>query len=160
MWTPIVSVMLRGIIGVVMLFGQGCATLSGSGTGTDDMVQEEQIDEPAIKYIQPPNSFVPTSLTKPAMRAELSARHATGLPQGVLPDVLFDFDAATIRADAFPIWNATSTRLKRDGASHVILEVRGDEAGTAAYNLVLGDRRAKRVKSYLQEVGSRTLGQA
>ena len=35
------------------------------------------------------------------------------------------------------------------------LEGRGDEIGTTAYNLVLGERRAKSVKSYLQELGLR-----
>ena len=139
---------IPGMMGMVMLLGQGCATLSGSASGTD-MNQEEQIDEPAIKYIQPPNDLVPTSLARPAVRAELSVRNATGLPQGTVSDVLFDFDESSIRPDAFPILNAAAARLKRDGASHVVLEGRGDEAGTAAYNIVLGDRRAKRVKSYL-----------
>jgi peptidoglycan-associated lipoprotein len=87
------------------------------------------------------------------MRAELSARNATGLPQGALPDVLFDFDQATLRKDALPVLEATAKRLNDNGVTGLILEGRGDEAGTAAYNLVLGDRRAKRVKSYLQELG-------
>lgn len=147
------EMVVTGMMGVVLLLGQGCATVFGSGTGDEEMVQEEQIDEPAIKYIQPPSALVTTPLTKPAMRAELSARNATGLPQGALSDVLFDFDEATLRADALPILQVTARRLNNDGVSRVILEGRGDEAGTAAYNIVLGDRRAKRVKAYLQELG-------
>jgi len=37
--------------------------------------------------------------------------------------------------------------------ARLILEGRGDEFGTSAYNLVLGERRAKNVKSYLRELG-------
>ncbi|MBD0315242.1 MAG: OmpA family protein [Nitrospiraceae bacterium] len=147
------ELVMAGMMGVVMLLGQGCATLFGSETGTDDRVQEEQIDEPAIMYVQPPNAFLPKSLSKPAVRAELSARTATGFGQETLSDVLFNFDESSIRADAFPLLDAAAMRLKRDGVSQVVLEGRGDEAGTAAYNIVLGDRRAKRVKLYLQELG-------
>lgn len=114
--------------------------------GDEEMVQEEQIEEPAIKYIPPSSARVAAPLKNSAMRAELSARNATGLPQGALSDVLFDFDEATLRADALPLLQVTARRLNNEGVSRVILEGRGDEAGTAAYNIVLGDRRAKRVR--------------
>jgi len=68
-------------------------------------------------------------------------------------DVLFDFDRATLRTDALPVLEANARRLKEDGVTRVLLEGRGDEVGTAAYNIVLGDRRAKSVKSYLQQLG-------
>jgi peptidoglycan-associated lipoprotein len=147
------ELVLTGMLSVALLLGQGCATSFGSGTGDEEMVQEEQIEEPAIKYIPPPSARVAAPLKNSAMRAELSARNATGLPQGALSDVLFDFDEATLRADALPILQVTAGRLNNEGVSRVILEGHGDEAGTAAYNIVLGDRRAKRVKAYLQELG-------
>ena len=68
-------------------------------------------------------------------------------------DVLFDFDRASLRTDALPVLEANAKRLTDEGVTRLLLEGRGDEAGTAAYNIVLGDRRAKSVKYYLQELG-------
>jgi peptidoglycan-associated lipoprotein len=83
----------------------------------------------------------------------LSAINATGLPVGALSDVLFDFDEAILRRDALPILEANTKRLMRDGVTRLTLEGRGDEVGTSAYNLVLGERRARSVRSYLEELG-------
>ena len=72
---------------------------------------------------------------------------------GALSDVLFDFDEAILRHDALPVLEANAKRLKQDGVKRLTLEGRGDEVGTSAYNLVLGERRARSVRSYLQELG-------
>ncbi|TKS59892.1 MAG: hypothetical protein EWM72_01749 [Nitrospira sp.] len=142
-----------GTLAITVLLAQGCATKSGSGTGDERMAQEERIGEPAIKEIPPNDLSVTTSRTSPPMRTELFARNATGLTKGSLIDVLFDFDRAFIRVDALPVLEANAKRLKEDGVTRVLLEGRGDEVGTAAYNIVLGERRAKSVKSYLQQLG-------
>lgn len=142
-----------GTMAITGLLAQGCATKAGSGTGDQQVAQEERIGEPGIKEIPPTDLGVTISRTSPAMRAELSARNATGLTKGSLMDALFDFDRASLRVDALPVLEANAKRLKEDGVTRVLLEGRGDEVGTAAYNIVLGDRRAKSVKSYLQQLG-------
>ncbi len=152
MRTPRACIVL-GMLASAFLFEQGCATTSGSGTGDERMAHEERIGEPTIKDIPPKDLGMATSRTSPAMRAELSARNATGMVTGSLTDVLFDFDRASLRMDALPILEANAKRLKETGVTHVLLEGRGDEIGTAAYNIVLGDRRAKSVKSYLRQLG-------
>ena len=43
--------------------------------------------------------------------------------------------------------------LEANGVSRVLLEGRGDEVGSAAYNIVLGERRAWNVRTYLQQLG-------
>jgi peptidoglycan-associated lipoprotein len=142
-----------GVLALVVLVQQGCATKSGSGTGDQRTAQEERIGDPGIKEIPSADLGVATSRTSPAMRAELSARNATGLVKGALMDVWFDFDRASLRPDALPVLEANAKRLQEDGVARVLLEGRGDEVGTAAYNIVLGDRRARTVKSYLQQLG-------
>jgi len=144
------ELILLGALGLGCLLPQGCATQSGSVGG--DEYAEEQIDEPRIKHILPPEYSINASRPRPS-RAELSALNATGLPAGALSDVLFDFDEAVLRRDALPVLEANARRLMDDGVSRLTLEGRGDEIGTTAYNLVLGERRAKSVKSYLQELG-------
>jgi peptidoglycan-associated lipoprotein len=141
---------VMGTLSLGCLMIQACATHSGS-VGGDELAQE-QIDEPMIKHIAPTDFSLPTSRPRPS-RAELSALNATGLPQGALTDVLFDFDQAVIRREALPVLEANAKRLLHDGVTRLTLEGRGDEIGTAAYNIVLGERRARSVRSYLQERG-------
>ena len=141
---------LLSAVGFGCLLAQGCATQSGSAGG--DEYAEEQIDEPMIKHILPPEHSITASRPR-ISRAELSAINATGLPAGALSDVLFDFDQSILRRDALPVLEANARRLEQDGVNRLTLEGRGDEIGTSAYNLVLGERRAKSVKSYLQELG-------
>lgn len=143
---------LLGILAVASLLLQSCSTLSGSSEG-DEMADGEYIDEPAIKHIPPPEFSLKPARSKPSLRAELSAINATGLPKGVLSDVLFDFDQSILRKDALPVVESNAQRLLDEGVSHLLLEGRGDEIGTSAYNLVLGERRARTVKAYLMELG-------
>jgi peptidoglycan-associated lipoprotein len=145
---------LMGMLGIGMAFllGPGCASLSGSGGDEEKLALQEVIEDPVIKHIQPQDLGLVISRKHPAMRAELTARNVTGMPNGSITNVLFDFDRASIRTDALPILESNAKRLKADGISHLLLEGRGDEFGTAAYNIVLGDRRARNVKSYLQQL--------
>lgn len=141
---------LIGTLGLGSMLMQACASQSGS-VGGDEFAQE-QITEPMIKHIPPPEYSMNTS-RRPSPRAELSSVNATGLPFGALSDVLFDFDQAVLRRDALPLVEANARRLVQDGVTRLLLEGRGDEVGTSAYNIVLGERRARSVKSYLQERG-------
>ncbi len=141
------------VLATALLLAQGCATHSGIGHGDEQAAREELISEPLIKDIPPKELALSTSRSGPAMRAELSARASTGTALGALPDVLFDFDQASLRMDGLSTLERNAVQLQREGVSRLLLEGRGDEVGTAAYNLVLGDRRAKNVKAYLQQLG-------
>ena len=147
------EIALMGMLLMTFPLAQACSTLFGSGAGEEETAYDERIDEPKMKFIPPQDLSVPTSRPSPSMRAELSARNATGLPKGSLMDVLFDFDRATLRADALPVLEANAKRLQKDGVTRLLLEGRGDEIGTTAYNIVLGERRAKNVKTYLRDLG-------
>jgi peptidoglycan-associated lipoprotein len=147
------EIVVIGIFAVMVLLVQACATKFGSADGDDLMADEERIDEPTITHILPPEFGGQPSRIRPSLRAELSAINATGLPKGFLMDILFDFDQSTLRTDALPVLEANAQRLQEDGITRLLLEGRGDEVGTAAYNLVLGERRAKAVKGYLEELG-------
>jgi peptidoglycan-associated lipoprotein len=142
-----------GLLAVAGLLGQGCATKSGSGTGEDRAGQEERIAAQEIKEIPSQDRGGLAAQKKQFTDAELAARNTSGMAYGLLRDVLFDFDRDTLRDDAMPLLESNARRLKEDGVTQVILEGRGDEVGTSAYNLMLGERRAKSVKSYLQHLG-------
>jgi peptidoglycan-associated lipoprotein len=66
--------------------------------------------------------------------------------------VYFDFDRYNIRSDQVPTLQAKAAYLNSTGAG---AELHGyaDERGTEAYNLALGDRRAKSARNYLADLG-------
>ena len=140
---------------VVMLLLQGCTAKWwwGSESEQEGSAQVELIKEPAIKAIPPDNGQLTDSRTSPAMQSEIFSRNATGLAHEMFDDVLFDFDQDTIQTEGMRAIESNAKDLRHERVTHLVLEGRGDEFGTSAYNLVLGDRRARNVKSYLHELG-------
>ena len=68
-------------------------------------------------------------------------------------DAYFDYDSAEIRPDARQNLAKTADFLKANPSIRVNIEGHCDERGSTEYNLVLGDRRAAAVKSYLVSLG-------
>jgi peptidoglycan-associated lipoprotein len=97
---------------------------------------------------------------------DLDAVDAYARSQGLLGDVYFTFDEATLSAEARERL-AASARLLRDRPElRLAVEGHCDERGTPEYNLALGERRAQAAKSYLVALGvdgprlePRTLGE-
>jgi peptidoglycan-associated lipoprotein len=89
-----------------------------------------------------------------ATSAEMSARTVSipldeyGLTSE-LPAVHFAFNSATIRSEDRRILDANAACLKANTDQPVALGGAADPRGTKDYNLVLGQRRANAVKSYL-----------
>lgn len=138
-----------GVVGTVifaMLFASGCASQSRSGKGVDRAGRAERIAQQPIKEVDP-------SLAAQASQTDAREGGTSGSSRESLLDILFDFDRDVLRPDALTALDLNAKRLKQDRVTHVVLEGRGDEVGTAAYNLVLGERRARNVKNYLQELG-------
>ncbi len=70
-----------------------------------------------------------------------------------LKDVFFDFDQYVIRKDALPVMEANAMWIKGAAGKTVLIEGHCDERGTQAYNLVLGEKRARSAKRYLEDLG-------
>jgi peptidoglycan-associated lipoprotein len=94
-----------------------------------------------------PRSTQPNAATR-ARIDELLAR---------IEDAYFDYNRATLRADALKALQADSTELrdilKDYPAYKLTIEGHCDERGSAEYNMALGDKRAQAAKEYLVEVG-------
>jgi peptidoglycan-associated lipoprotein len=82
------------------------------------------------------------------MRREQAATAAAGLK-----DVFFAYDSWNITEQARQALSADAEWIKANPT--ILLKVEGhcDERGTQAYNLVLGEKRAKAVRNYLAELG-------
>ncbi|MGC1483311.1 MAG: peptidoglycan-associated lipoprotein Pal [Candidatus Acidiferrum sp.] len=68
-------------------------------------------------------------------------------------DAYFDFNKADIRADAREALGKTADFLRSHPELKATIEGHCDDRGSTEYNLVLGDRRAAAVKSYLVSLG-------
>jgi peptidoglycan-associated lipoprotein len=151
--TPVRNVTRFSLLVLAVLLTPGCNSKSGSLIGQDLRGQEERIAEQTIKEIPPSDLHLTGTRTSPAMQSELGARNATGLDSGMLTDVLFDVDQDVIGTEAMQVLDSNVQRLQHDKVTHLLLEGRGDEIGTSAYNLVLGERRAKSVQASLRQRG-------
>jgi len=74
-------------------------------------------------------------------------------PKLVLNRIFFDFDKSDIRQDAAIILGQNYEMMKSNPEVNIIIEGHCCELGTSEYNLVLGERRAKSAKSYLNKLG-------
>jgi len=82
------------------------------------------------------------------IRAEQAASAAAGLR-----DIFFGYDSWTISDDQRQALNRDADWMKSNPGAVVKVEGHCDERGTSAYNLVLGEKRAKAVRNYLVELG-------
>jgi len=91
----------------------------------------------------------------PAPRAEQRAEAPPSQVQKriVLRGVNFDFDKATIRADARPVLDEAIRILRQEGGVAVIAEGHTDAVGSPEYNQKLSERRAEAVRQYLVDGG-------
>lgn len=82
------------------------------------------------------------------IRAEQSASAAAGLR-----DVFFAFDSFSISEEGRQALSRNAEWMKSKPNVRLKIEGHCDERGTSAYNLVLGEKRAKAVRNYLVELG-------
>ena len=70
-----------------------------------------------------------------------------------LADVHFDYKQAKIHKEDKAALDTLANKLKEDSKRKVLVEGHCDSRGTASYNMMLGERRAKSVKQYLVKAG-------
>jgi peptidoglycan-associated lipoprotein len=70
-----------------------------------------------------------------------------------LKDVFFAFDRSVITAESARTLDAGAEWMKANPTALVLVEGHCDERGTNAYNLALGDRRARAAQEYLVKRG-------
>jgi peptidoglycan-associated lipoprotein len=94
------------------------------------------------------------SPSTPGNGSTLSSAVASGaLDTTGLGDIFFDFDRYTIRTDALPVLEGDARWLRNEQGKLLLIEGYCDERGTQAYNLVLGEKRAKSAQRYLKDLG-------
>lgn len=67
--------------------------------------------------------------------------------------VYFDFDVSTVSSEFSTLLDAHAKFLNENNDVNVLIEGHADERGTPEYNIALGERRAKAVQTYLENMG-------
>ena len=68
-------------------------------------------------------------------------------------DVHFNFDDATLTAEAIEILNQKVAYLRENAGASITIEGHCDERGTNEYNIALGERRAQSIAAFLTNAG-------
>lgn len=139
----------------LMLFFAACAgktvsSSSGDVASQGGKTKSEQIQPDAIKVVPLERSFDRPAGSIPVNPA---LARSTDSESSVLGDVFFDYDRFQIRRDAMQLLDANAGWLRANGNTIVLIEGHCDERGTVAYNLVLGEKRARAAKKYLLDLG-------
>lgn len=144
--------MLACLPGCVMALAllTGCAGESQTTSGSQEIAKPVPPPPPPPEPPPPPKQeeMVAEAAAAPA---EDSLAWAAGLA-----DLHFDTSQSKIRKDDKAGLDALAKKLKEDPKRKVLVEGYCDSRGTANYNLILGERRAKAVKQYLMKAGAPT----
>jgi peptidoglycan-associated lipoprotein len=70
-----------------------------------------------------------------------------------LKNAPFDYDSAKLSDEALAVLKANAEIIKADPSIEVLVAGNCDERGTTAYNLALGQKRAKEVRDYYVSLG-------
>jgi peptidoglycan-associated lipoprotein len=121
---------------------------SGGGglRGLDKNPSEERVGGGTLLAKVDPSSSAERQMAE--VRAEQAASAAAGLR-----DVFFAYDSWTISEEGRQALSRDAEWMKSTPSAVVKVEGHCDERGTSAYNLVLGEKRAKAARNYLVELG-------
>jgi len=113
--------------------------------GLDKNPSEERVGGNTLTAKADPGS---ASRQMEEIRAEQAASAAAGLR-----DVFFAYDSFAISEEGRQVLARNAEWIKSNPGVYVKVEGHCDERGTSAYNLVLGEKRAKAARNYLVELG-------
>lgn len=124
----------------------GVQSAGGGLRGLDKNPSEERVGGGTLLAKVDPSSSAERQMAE--VRAEQAASAAAGLR-----DVFFAYDSWTISEEGRQALSRDAEWMKSTPSALVKVEGHCDERGTSAYNLVLGEKRAKAARNYLVELG-------
>ena len=124
----------------------GVQSQGGGLRGLDKNPSEERVGSGTMLAKVDPSSSAERQMAE--VRAEQAASAAAGLR-----DVFFGYDSWTISEDGRQALTRDADWMKSNSSALIKVEGHCDERGTSAYNLVLGEKRAKAARNYLVELG-------
>ena len=155
---------LVGAVGLILLIGPACSMRSVQ-TGSDSAeggplrgfeslrpgqtASEERLGSGTMVAKVSPSERI--SRKEEEIRREEAAATAAGLN-----DVFFAFDSWSLTEEGMQTLARNAEWIKANPNARLKIGGYCDERGTQAYNLVLGEKRAKTVRNYLDGLGTGT----
>jgi peptidoglycan-associated lipoprotein len=174
-WDTTISTLILSVVMLVLVSGCGKKVTSSSGDTSAERVKPEPIASvPQTGGATAPGTFggpggmdagrtvpggqAPSGQTPGGQDRMGLANSGTPNMSGTgtatdLQDIYFDYDRFTVRADGVQSMEQNAKWLRSHKGQTMIIEGHADERGTAAYNLVLGEKRARSAKRYLEDLG-------
>jgi peptidoglycan-associated lipoprotein len=103
--------------------------------------------------VEPPPATTPAPQETPPPPPPPAPKDDESASKAALADAFFDFDEASLRADAKTALEGNAKWMEKNSGANVVVEGHCDERGSVEYNLALGERRAKAAKEYLVSYG-------
>jgi peptidoglycan-associated lipoprotein len=137
----------------------GCAKKKAAAV-TPPAPQQTVTRPAAPPAAQPQTTAAAPAQSRPPARPatpDAATRKRIGELLARIEDAYFDYDKATLRADAIEALRKDSVELRdilKDYPDYrLTIEGHCDERGSAEYNMALGQARAESAKAYLVQVG-------
>lgn len=123
-------------------------------SSTTDESQETQVDTNS-QTAAAEEAVQVTAAQKEAMIADQKRQQVADQLEALRSEhiVYFDFDTSTLSSQFASVLDAHAKFLTENSNVNVLVEGHADERGTPEYNIALGERRAKAVATYLENMG-------
>jgi peptidoglycan-associated lipoprotein len=140
------------LLSIALLTAVGCARRQKVTTAPDTT------PPPAVAETAPAPAPMPEAPAEPApepdpLGGDLASVNEYLRGQGLLADVYFDYDRASLTEQAREQLARSAELLRQYPQFLVTLEGHCDDRGTPEYNLALGERRAFTARDYLTSLG-------
>lgn len=128
-------------------------TLTACGSTKDAEEQVESNQQAEVTQATDNGSDVSVSTIEKEKEFQMQERkrQQEALRQNTV--INFEFDESRVAGKYFEILEAHATYLRDNPEVKVVVEGHCDERGTPEYNIALGERRAKAVTRYLENLG-------
>lgn len=127
------------------------AACSSNDEGIDETTVDTNAEIVAQQKAEAEKAAIATAAKKAAEIEEQKQQELDKLRAEHI--IYFDFDVSNVSDEYASVLDAHATFLAANTSVKVVIEGHADERGTPEYNIALGERRAKAVMTYLENMG-------
>ncbi|REL24354.1 peptidoglycan-associated lipoprotein Pal [Thalassotalea euphylliae] len=126
----------------------------GACSSSSDTDGQSQVDTNASQTASQTQTSDNVQVTAAQRAAEIEEQKRRELEQLRSEHIVyFDFDTSSLSGSYSAMLDAHAKYLNNNSGVKVLIEGHADERGTPEYNIALGERRAKAVVTYLENMG-------